>query len=312
MTEEPLVSVCIVTYNSAEFIIEALDSVAAQTYKNIELIVSDDASTDNTVELCRDWIANNEQKFSRSELVVVEKNTGVSANFNRAIRNSGGFYIKGLAGDDKLLPNCISDNVSYMMLRPETDLLFSDEIIFSQNEDGKRISSRLVYFEHLNKREFKTHLLIRNFLPAPAYFMKRSIYERLGGYDESIPMMEDKPFFIKVLFANSNMAYMPKATVCYRINNQSLSQADKKLPGAVKLENSRELAANMILNYSCKISKLLWAYQKVEFDCRFNPSIINKLKRLLRFLNPYYYYINYIFFKIRIFSYFSNDRLRLS
>lgn len=57
--EQPLVSVSVITYNSAKTVLETLESIKAQTYQNLELIVSDDCSTDNTVELCRNWIEQN-------------------------------------------------------------------------------------------------------------------------------------------------------------------------------------------------------------------------------------------------------------
>lgn len=303
MTEEPLVSVCIVTYNSAEFIIEALDSVAAQTYKNIELIVSDDASTDNTVELCRDWIANNEQKFSRSELVVVEKNTGVSANFNRAIRNSGGFYIKGLAGDDKLLPNCIADNVSYMMLHPETDLLFSDYRIIGAGIVGNRIESYSYFFNHFNKRQFKLYQLVYSLLPAPTAFMTRGVYNELGGYDETIPMMEDKPFWVKALFAGKKIGYFKKPTVEYRVNPNALSQT-KKSPNYNKLTESRKIASKFFLEKMKTISILLWFYRKNSYDYEFQPSVRTFLMHSLRFINPYFYYLTYLKYKMVFYRYF--------
>ena len=81
--EQPLVSVPVVTYNSANTILETLESIKAQTYPNIELIISDDCSTDNTIELCLEWLELYKERFTRTEVLTVEKNTGVSANVNR-------------------------------------------------------------------------------------------------------------------------------------------------------------------------------------------------------------------------------------
>ena len=103
----PLVSVPVITYNSSEYIIDGLESIKAQTYKNIELIISDDCSTDNTVELCRDWLENNKDYFVRVELVTTDKNTGVAGNCNRSVKACRGEWIRGLSGDDKFLPNTI-------------------------------------------------------------------------------------------------------------------------------------------------------------------------------------------------------------
>jgi len=81
----PLVSIIVITYNSAKFVLETLESAKAQTYQNIELIISDDGSTDNTVQICREWLKNNKESFVNTELITVEKNTGIPANCNRGV-----------------------------------------------------------------------------------------------------------------------------------------------------------------------------------------------------------------------------------
>src|SRR5690606_12047202 len=107
----PLVSVVVITYNSAKYVLATLESIKAQTYQNIELIVSDDCSNDDTVEICRSWMVENCERFIRTELITTEKNKGIPANCNRGVTASQGLWIKIIAGDDLLLPNCISHNV---------------------------------------------------------------------------------------------------------------------------------------------------------------------------------------------------------
>ena len=82
-TLQPLVSIVIITYKSSAYVLETLESAKAQTYRNIELIVTDDCSPDNTVEICKDWIENNKDCFVRTELITVPENTGISLNCNR-------------------------------------------------------------------------------------------------------------------------------------------------------------------------------------------------------------------------------------
>lgn len=298
---KPLVTVCIITYNSSEFIIEALDSVFDQTYQNIELIVSDDCSQDNTVELCRQWMDTHAQRFVHAEVLTVEKNTGVSANCNRAIRKGTGVYIKYFAGDDRLLPNCIEDNVRYMREHEDTDLLFSDMQVIGQGQVGKNIISPSVYFNHFTKFEFKFMQLVRSLLPAPSCFMTRDVYDRLGGYDESIPMMEDKPFWVKATFANCNIQYLSKTTVQYRVNPNSLSQS-KDSPNYRKLYESRRVASIYHLSKMKEINWLLWVYGKSLYAIQFDHSIKNKVLYALRYLNVYHYYFNYLIIKYRICS----------
>jgi alpha-1,3-rhamnosyltransferase len=82
--EQPLVSVRVITYNSSKTVIETLDSIYNQTYPNIELIISDDCSKDDTVAICREWVNQHKERFARTEILTVPQNTGVSANINRS------------------------------------------------------------------------------------------------------------------------------------------------------------------------------------------------------------------------------------
>ena len=90
----PLASIVVVTFNSAAYVLETLESAKHQTYRNIELIISDDSSIDNTIGICKKWLLNNKNRFVRTKLITVEKNTGVAANCNRGIANSTSDWIK--------------------------------------------------------------------------------------------------------------------------------------------------------------------------------------------------------------------------
>ncbi|GAB1452027.1 hypothetical protein MASR2M47_20830 [Draconibacterium sp.] len=105
--QNPLVSIVVITYNSSKFILDTLESAKEQTYQNLELIITDDCSTDNTIEICQNWIEKNSYRFVNTELITVEKNTGTAPNANRGLKVSKGEWIKFIAGDDFLLTNCI-------------------------------------------------------------------------------------------------------------------------------------------------------------------------------------------------------------
>ena len=112
----PLVSVVIITYNSSRLVLETLESIKSQTYKNLELVVSDDCSNDDTVNVVKEWVRCNKQYFSNTKIVIGEKNKGISANCNNGVRAASGEWIKLLAGDDKLEPFAIEE---YMKVRPK-------------------------------------------------------------------------------------------------------------------------------------------------------------------------------------------------
>lgn len=108
-----LVSVIVLSYRSAETIVETLDSIKNQTYPNIELIVTDDASPDNTVQVVRKWIAENKGALASIKLITSDKNTGLPANINRGLKVAKGTYYKGIAGDDYMTKDAIESYVQF-------------------------------------------------------------------------------------------------------------------------------------------------------------------------------------------------------
>ena len=85
-----LVSVIIVSYNSADTILDTLESIKAQSYTDIELIISDDGSKDKTIEISENWLKLNGHCFSSSKLLTVKSNTGISANCKKCVEIASG------------------------------------------------------------------------------------------------------------------------------------------------------------------------------------------------------------------------------
>lgn len=223
---EPLVSVRVITYNSSQTVVETLDSIKKQTYQNIELIISDDCSPDNTVEVCKIWLEANKDRFVRTELVTVAKNTGTAANVNRAIRACHGEYIKGIAGDDILEPECISINVNNIgdALMAVSDLTYFDE----DKVLPPPYDSRMLFaLTHLPRKErVKLYSRTLTFFNPPSQFSSRKLIEEVGLFDESSTVLEDVPFYFKVFDSDCKLAYIQQATVRYR--SSGISHDTKK------------------------------------------------------------------------------------
>lgn len=221
--EIPLVSVPVYTYNSAKTVIETLESIKAQTYPNIELIISDDCSTDDTVDLCRNWIEKNKARFVRTEIIVPEHNTGISANCNRGEAVCAGEWIKGIAGDDLLMPNCIQDCMDYVAEHPETVALFGRVRSFGgTEEENKAMDDKFDYYLLSWTKEQLLHRLIfeGNGLPAPGFFYHRSLLDKKYIVsDERIPMLEDLPKWINLLRAGVQFHFLDKDIVQYRLSS---------------------------------------------------------------------------------------------
>lgn len=125
MIEEPLVSICIPTYNGERFLRETLNSVVNQTYKNLEIRISDHSSTDRTREIIH------EMPDSRIVLQVQLPGGGAESNWNASIGGANGKYIKLLCQDDILQPNCIREQVEALERYPNSSFCFSSRDVIS-------------------------------------------------------------------------------------------------------------------------------------------------------------------------------------
>lgn len=123
----PLVSIAIITYNHARFIENAIKSVLSQDYLNIEIVISDDASGDNTVKIIQN-IAN--QHPDKIRILTNAKNQGATENWFKCVQSCRGKYIIPLAGDDELLPDIISKQSAIMENDPNVALCYADAVVF--------------------------------------------------------------------------------------------------------------------------------------------------------------------------------------
>ena len=242
-TPHPLVSCTVLSYNSAKTIVETLNSIAGQTYGKIELIISDDCSKDNTVEICRQWIEQNKSRFVRTELLIVEKNTGICANANRALEVCKGEWKKGIAADDILLPNCVEDYVNYVHNHPEAKWVSSYMCVYKENfkpecciERKSKLRRKL--FDMSAEGQLRG-MLFENIIPAAPNFYNVSVLRDIGGYDETYSF-EDYPLFITLLEKGYKCYFLDKVTVGYRIHD-STSHLNNKLFNYKFLKEDRKV-----------------------------------------------------------------------
>jgi glycosyltransferase involved in cell wall biosynthesis len=107
MHNNPLVTVICLCYNHADFVVEALESVLSQTHQNVELIIADDFSTDNSVEVIEKWLENH----PKIRFFANKENLGNTKTFNQCLKIAKGVYIIDLAADDLLKKNCIENQL---------------------------------------------------------------------------------------------------------------------------------------------------------------------------------------------------------
>jgi glycosyltransferase involved in cell wall biosynthesis len=135
-TDRPTVSVCLPVYNGERFVGEAMRSILGQTLKDIELIISDNASTDRTGEICRDEAQRDPRiKYFRSDV-----NRGLAWNFNRAFELASGRYLVWMGHDDAMAPEYLERCVAELELHPEALLCFSNSYY---TDDAGNITQKL-------------------------------------------------------------------------------------------------------------------------------------------------------------------------
>lgn len=225
--EQPLVSVRVITYNSSKTVIETLDSIYNQTYPNIELIISDDCSKDDTVAICREWVNQHKERFARTEILTVPQNTGVSANINRSEKSCRGDWIKGIAGDDMLEPFAIEEYVTYVMNNDDIFWCFARAKCFGVDDE------QVAKWQKNHESDFYnwplTQLLDYLYFCGTPFFTPTAFYNREKvlssgiSADERVRNAEDRTKWIQMLETGFKMGFVDKPLVLYRISENSLS-----------------------------------------------------------------------------------------
>ena len=191
-------SICIPSFNAAGFIRESILSVFDQDYTNIELIVVDDASSDETVSIVSELIAN---VCVPVVFVVNTSNLGLADNWNKALDLASGKYIKLLPSDDKISVNCISKSVEAMEAHDEVVMAFSPRVVIDRDSveklqinffnEGVVSAKRLIYSSML----FGTNLIGE---PGAVLF-KSEVVRKIGGFDGALPYVIDLDYWVRLL-----------------------------------------------------------------------------------------------------------------
>jgi glycosyltransferase involved in cell wall biosynthesis len=179
MEKVPKVSVCIPVYNRAEIICDAIESVLSQTHRDFELIVTDNCSTDNTLEVVKKYaVADDRIKYYKNK-----SNLGVISNLNQGLMLAKGKYIKFLLSDDKLAPSCLEKFVDVMEKHPAVSLVTSYTQAFGRSSSIRGVSS-FPGTGQLDRKIYQKDLLITGNWPgSPSSVMFRREDLRVGLFN---------------------------------------------------------------------------------------------------------------------------------
>lgn len=224
--DNELVSIIASCYNHEKYVCDCLKSIIAQTYSEIEVLIIDDCSSDNSYEVIKSFKSLLDARCVNVAILRNDKNQGLTKNLNRLIKMSKGKYIKLVATDDYLLPNCIESFLKHINTSHKADVYFSNAIIISDSDSfdiNKKFNSSNLFYQTrpLDGFNLTNQLCARSFICAPSSFIPRETYIKYGYYDESYSF-EDLPFWLKVS-VNGSFSYCEVPTVCYRQLDNSFS-----------------------------------------------------------------------------------------
>lgn len=182
-----LISIIIPTFNRGDCLLRAIKSVFSQSYKNYELIIVDDGSTDNTHELLAPLIESKEIKYYKQE------NSGVSSARNLGIKNSTGDLVSFLDSDDEWLPNKLQEQINFLAKNSYLKIVYGDELWIRR---GIRVNQKAIH-KKSGGRIFK--VCVEQCLIAPSSVMLyRNLLEEMGGFDNNFIVCEDYDLWLKI------------------------------------------------------------------------------------------------------------------
>lgn len=226
--ENPLITVSMAVYNGESYIKEAIDSILNQTFKNFELLIINDGSTDNSMNII------NSYTDSRIRILHNEKNSGERFTRNRAVFEAKGKYIAILDCDDLTSPNRLEVQYNYLEANPEISLCGTWGIIIDEN--GNEFGNKITH--SIDPEYINIEMLFSNQFINSSVMYKTQIGKDIGGYI-SVDIPPDYAFFSRIS-ENYKMANIPEFLVQYREHSQGISKT--------KIDQLREGEVDILKN----------------------------------------------------------------
>ncbi len=206
----PLISIVIVNYNRESYLEEAIASVLAQTWQDLELLIWDDGSTDKSVAIAKAYA----QQDGRVRLVQAH-HQGYTAALKAAINLTTGTYIGLVDSDDILAPTALAQTATVLNSHPETGFVYTDYLNIDRD-------SKVIGYGNRCAIPYSQEGLLVNFMTFHFRLIRRSVYDRVGGVNKSFPCAQDYDLCLR-LSEVAQVRRVPEPLYLYRIHSQSIS-----------------------------------------------------------------------------------------
>ena len=213
--EPPKVSVIIPSFNSAKYLPQAIESVLNQTYKDYEIIVIDDGSTDNTKELIAPYLSKIRY--------VYQDNQGAGEARNRGLDLARGELIAFLDADDIFLPHKLKEQVAIFAAQPEIGIVNSGFRVIKENGEAVMDVERWQEIPDLTPEVWLLHKPV---LPSAMMF-RRQWFDRFGGFKQRFFPCEDLELTLRMVVKGCPSTWLPSVTTCYRRYDRSATALER-------------------------------------------------------------------------------------
>ncbi len=260
------VSIIIPVYNHEQFIGDCIQSIINQTYENIEVILCDDCSKDNSWKIMQDYKTLLLSRFKNVVLLKNENNMGITKTLNKMLAYVKGDYVKIIASDDMLVDSCIKKLVDNLEKNKLQILVGNGGIIEEEQLYPVHDFKQKVYNvpPDFTKATMLERLFADNFIFAPRALIKKEIFEKFGIYDETL-FTEDWEFWLRVCESGQvEFKYVDDVLVYYRKNKNSMTS----MTVTADFENRRiklhEAEMKIINCYKNKVPRKVYANKVVD------------------------------------------------
>ena len=212
---KPLISIIIPSYNRANLLIRSINSALNQTYKNFELIVVDDGSTDNTKKLLEPYINAKKIKY------FYQKNRGPSSAKNMGMKSAKGDYLAFLDSDDEWLPKKLEKQLELFerSTNPNLGFVGCNSLIINEKNNKKQI------YKTPRKKNAFYALLVNNFIwSCSSIMIKGSIIDQIGFFDENLSIGEDWDMWIRIT-QKYDFDFVDEPLFKYYVHNANITNA---------------------------------------------------------------------------------------
>lgn len=278
----PLVSIIIPVYNNEKHLSAAIQSVIAQSWSNKEIILVDDGSQDNSLELAKSF----ENEWIK---VFHQENKGASAARNLALKYAKGDYIQFLDADDLLAPDKIENQINCLKGFPNS-LAYSDTVTF-KNDDDFIVSESYVLSEELKNTtdpyQFLLHLYGGYGVPAMvtvhAWLTPSTVIKKAGDWNENLSMDDDGEFFCRVLLAADSVKFCADTLSYYRKydDNSNLSAQRSITSFESEFLSIKLKTENLLATKDTKEARTAMAFWFIRLAILSYPRFSEFTKRIL-------------------------------